>query len=217
MPIAEQQGRTEELGGWVVNRAAADVARWRTKRPTVRVAVALSQAQLDSGHTLGRIEAVLDRHGLSADGLILEINAKTFYGAARDGERNRTTAETAVGELARLGLGVLLDEFGCTHASFDTLRRLPFEMLRLDGSLTAALISPVADSALLSSALALTDALGILAIASRVETARQYDRLNELGIAFAQGRYVALPQPSSEVETHLHRWNVLDRASINLR
>lgn len=213
VPIAEQQGRSEILGAWVLERAAADVARWRKVKPTARVAVNLSADHLLSERTLDAVDLALERNHLRPDGLIFEVSAKVLTGT----RPQEAPYERSITALAERGLSVLLDDFGGTHTSLETLRTLSFDMLKLDGSFVSPLVSNSGDAELVESVLRLADALGILTIAARVETLTQYDRLRDIGVPFAQGYYLATPQRGCEVETQLPGWKVLDPQVINLK
>ena len=49
IPVAEETGQIEAIGDWVLERALAQVARWRaTLDPDLRIAVNLSAHQLRS-------------------------------------------------------------------------------------------------------------------------------------------------------------------------
>ena len=102
-------------------------------------------------------------------------------------------AQTAAGRLRalkNLGVGLEVDGFGSAHSSLSRLKRLPLDVLKLDGSLVAGLGEEPGGAAIVAAMIELAHALGWSVTAEEVETADQLARLRELGCDLAQGYHL---------------------------
>jgi EAL domain-containing protein (putative c-di-GMP-specific phosphodiesterase class I) len=112
-----------------------------------------------------------------------------------------TTRAEVLRSLRRLGVRILIDDFGTGFSSLDRLRRYPIDALKIDRSFVAGLgeRDPRADTALVVAILAMAEALGLDVIAEGVETPEQRDRLLALGCPQAQGFLFARPLAPADV------------------
>jgi EAL domain-containing protein (putative c-di-GMP-specific phosphodiesterase class I)/GGDEF domain-containing protein len=107
----------------------------------------------------GRIEAVLERTGLAADRLMLEISERSIPEPA---------VERSLRNLAAIGVRLAIDDFGSGWSSLAQIRSLPISLLKLDKSLVAE--PSLADAQLTMATVALAGALGIDTLAEGVES-----------------------------------------------
>jgi EAL domain-containing protein (putative c-di-GMP-specific phosphodiesterase class I) len=87
-----------------------------------------------------------------------------------------------------------MDDFGAGYSSLDRLCELPFSQLKLDASFVRKLPSQPRSGAVISSAVALAESVGMTLVVEGVETPEQRDRLLALGCQVAQGYLFARPQ-----------------------
>jgi EAL domain-containing protein (putative c-di-GMP-specific phosphodiesterase class I) len=102
--------------------------------------------------------------------------------------------------LKDLGVRLAIDDFGTGYATLDYVRRFSMaDALKIDQSFVAGLThfhSP--DSAIVSAAIVLSDALGFDTVAEGVEGPEQLAVLRRLGCAQAQGFYFGRPMPAAD-------------------
>jgi EAL domain-containing protein (putative c-di-GMP-specific phosphodiesterase class I) len=108
-------------------------------------------------------------------------------------------------ELKRLGVRIALDDYGTGYSSLTDLRRLTIDALKLDRSFVHGLGHDSEDTAIVSAALSMADALELGVTAEGVETLPQLARLRAGGCEYAQGYLFAPPAPASELEALLER------------
>jgi EAL domain-containing protein (putative c-di-GMP-specific phosphodiesterase class I) len=91
-----------------------------------------------------------------------------------------------------------LDDFGTGFSSFDYLRQLPFEYIKIDGSFIRNLASRPDDQVLVKAIVEIARAFSKKIIAEQVEDAQTLALLGEYGVDYAQGYYTGRPAPIAE-------------------
>ena len=115
------------------------------------------------------------------------------------------TESTAIAQLSRVselirtlkgfGCHFALDDFGTGLSSFSYLKELPVDFLKIDGSFIRNLHQDPIDRAMVEAIHAVGKALDIETIAEFVETQATLDVLQQIGIDYAQGYLLGMPEP----------------------
>ena len=192
IPAAEQSGFIVELGQWVLETACAQVRAWQLSVPALadlRVAVNLSARQMTPSLP-AQVKDVLDRSGLAAECLDLEITESVVMS---DLEGSLVVLD----ELAVLGVGLSIDDFGTGFSSLAYLKRLPLTTLKIDRCFVEDLNDDPREVSIVGAIIALAAALGLTQIAEGVETEAQLQQVEALGCAQAQGYLFSRPLPAA--------------------
>jgi EAL domain-containing protein (putative c-di-GMP-specific phosphodiesterase class I) len=104
------------------------------------------------------------------------------------------TAEL-MGRLKRLGCRFALDDFGTGFCSFEYLRHLPVDFLKIDGQFIRETPKRSLEYEMVSSMGVLARKLGMQTIAEFVETDDIFATIREMGIDFCQGFLFGRPTP----------------------
>jgi diguanylate cyclase (GGDEF)-like protein/PAS domain S-box-containing protein len=195
IPLAEETGLIRPIGGWVLDRACEQAARWQASDPTrqVRVGINLSSAQLGQADLAGHVAAAVRRTGADPALLCLEITETVLLG-------DSDASAGVVHELKALGLQIGIDDFGTGYSSFDCLRRLPVDWLKIDRSFVAGLGSDQRGTTIVGAMISMAHALRLPVVAEGVETPGQLDQLRQLGCDTAQGFLFAGPDDDDAVD-----------------
>ncbi|NCT92686.1 EAL domain-containing protein [Cellulomonas sp. APG4] len=184
-------GSVVELGQWLVDTVCAQLARWRRITPDVTVAVNLSHREFWAPDLPAFLTATLDRHGVPASSLVLEITESVIM-ADTQAARERMDA------LHALGLALHIDDFGTGHSSLGALRTFPVDALKIDGSFVRDLATDRQTSELVRIILAMGATLEMEVVAECVETPDQARHLAELGCRDVQGWLYSRALPAHE-------------------
>ena len=152
------------------------------------VAVNVSARHLGDGVLADRVLAELQRLGLPGRRLCLEV---TEPSSAED--LGRALAELAL--LRSVGVHLAIDDFGTGRVSFQHLRQLPIDRLKLDPSFIESTASSAHDTSIVRAILAMARELGIDVIAEGIETEEQERLLRRLGCPLGQGYRYGRPRP----------------------
>lgn len=101
--------------------------------------------------------------------------------------RSAGIIQTSIATFREMGVRISLDDFGTGFASFNHLRQLDFDELKIDTSFVAGLGKDRTSEVLVSGLLNIASGLGVSVIAEGVETEDQRRDLINLGCISAQG------------------------------
>jgi EAL domain-containing protein (putative c-di-GMP-specific phosphodiesterase class I) len=154
-----------------------------------RVAVNLSALQFGHAGLVRGVATTLDRHGLAAANLTLEITETT---AMSDADASMAVLQ----QLSDMGVDLSIDDFGTGYSSLMYLKRLPANELKIDRGFVRDLEQDSDDAAIVSAIVALGQALGLRIVAEGVETSNQQAFLTRLGCDSLQGYLLGHPLPA---------------------
>jgi diguanylate cyclase (GGDEF)-like protein/PAS domain S-box-containing protein len=196
--IAEACGLMVPLSEWVLSAACRQAKRWQIEfGASLRVAVNLPPVRLSDPGLAKKIAAELDRHGLPASALGIEIVESSLV-------ESHETVLANLSELKNAGIQVAIDDFGTGYSSFSYLKRLPVNYLKIDRAFTQRIPTDPTDTAICNALLAMAGELKLLAVAEGVENKQQADHLRAFGCKVAQGFYFSRPLPADECTRFIH-------------
>jgi diguanylate cyclase (GGDEF)-like protein/PAS domain S-box-containing protein len=184
--VAESTGLIRRIDRWVIDTVVAFVA---AQAPDIKVALNLSSRSFDDDVAFETMQAALLRHNVSGDRLLLEITETAALA-------NLSSAIRIMGKLRGLGCAFGLDDFGVGYSSFQYLKELPFDFVKIDGSFVKGLTLRPDDVVFVK---ALNDAVqgyGKSTIAEFVEDEATLNILREIGVDYAQGYLIGRPSPA---------------------
>jgi diguanylate cyclase (GGDEF)-like protein/PAS domain S-box-containing protein len=189
IPVAEETGLINGLGGLMLRRACADAALWPED---VRVAVNLSPLQFRTGNLLSIVMDALKQSGLPARRLELEITETLLL------EKSSQVLAT-LHALRALGVRISMDDFGTGYSSLSYLRSFPFDKIKIDQSFVRDLAANRDAQAIVRSIISLGIGLGVTITAEGVETEAELSWLRAEGCHEGQGFLFSKARPNAEV------------------
>ncbi len=192
IPYAERVGLIVPLGQLALERASDDLARWNKffpLDPPLFVSVNVSWRQIERREFANELRIFLARSNLPKGALKLEITESAIMA-------HEKKAAAALRKLGALGVGLAIDDFGTGQSSLSQLRRLPFDLVKVDKSFLA-----VGDKAeaILSSIVKLAHELELEVVVEGVELESDATRLRDLSCEYAQGFFFGTPLPATDV------------------
>jgi EAL domain-containing protein (putative c-di-GMP-specific phosphodiesterase class I) len=206
---AERTGLIRPLTRWVLDEAIGQCRRWLDEGLRLTVAVNLSARNLAEPDLPSAVSALLAKHQVPAELLVLEITESAVIDEPDQ-------AEHVVRRLVDLGLGMSLDDFGTGYSSMATLMQLPLRSLKVDRSFVNGLDRFAEDggesrgAVITRATVAMAQQLGLSVVAEGVETDAQLTQLRNLGCNAAQGFLLSRPTGAAEVTAYV-------RATATLR
>lgn len=187
MPIAESLGLSDPLGIWMLERACHAVRNWRNGGLThMKVSVNLSACQLFDEALPAKIQRVLERHGVPATALELEL---TETAAMADLGRTRALFSAMHG----IGIAIAIDDFGAGYSSLSYLKKLRFDKLKIDREFITDIERRRDSQAICKALIELGRGLDLAVLAEGVETEAEAAMLHTLGCTLFQGYHFSRP------------------------
>jgi EAL domain-containing protein (putative c-di-GMP-specific phosphodiesterase class I) len=189
IPVAEETGLINGLGGLMLRRACMDAAVWPDD---IRVAVNLSPLQFRTGNLLSIVMDALKQSGLPPKRLELEITETLLL------EKSGHVLAT-LHALRALGVRISMDDFGTGYSSLSYLRSFPFDKIKIDQSFVRDLAANRDAQAIVRSIISLGIGLGVTITAEGVETEAELGCLRAEGCHEGQGFLFSRPRPNAEI------------------
>jgi diguanylate cyclase (GGDEF)-like protein len=190
IPVAEETGLIVPLGEWVIRQACSDAAKWPSH---VKIAVNLSPSQFRSRALTQVVINALRVSGVAPSRLELEITEEILLG------HNRETL-AVLEQLRKLGIQIVMDDFGIGYSSLNYLRLFPFDKIKIDRSFVNDLSKGNALSLTIVQAVTrLARVLDVPSTAEGIETEEQLELVRAAGCTEFQGYLFSKPRPAAEI------------------
>jgi EAL domain-containing protein (putative c-di-GMP-specific phosphodiesterase class I) len=192
IPLAEESGSIGVLGRWILKTAMQQMKTWKANGLDVpKVAVNISAVQIKLPDFVETVRSLLIETGADARDFELELTESALL------EHSPETLAVFV-ELRLLGFSLVIDDFGAGHASFQYLRNLPIDKIKIDQAFVRQLSADSSDGLIVQTIASLARSLKLALVAEGVETAEQRDFLRNQGCDTGQGYFFSLPQAAED-------------------
>lgn len=185
IPAAERYSLMPQIDRWVISRAFDMLAAIRGELPVASINL--------SGLTFvdpGLIEFVRDefgRTGIPSTAVCFEITETAAI-------TNLDSAKRFIERMREMGVMIALDDFGSGMSSFNYLKSLPIDLLKIDGSFIRELDRNPVDYSMTEAINRLGHLLHVRTVAEFVESNEILDKLRVIGVDFAQGYAIHRPE-----------------------
>lgn len=181
LPDVARAGLGPRLTDFVLRRAMTDLAA----PMDLSVAVNVFPEEFQEPGFAARVRDALNAAGFDPRRLEVEVTETAMLDLGR--------SSAAISELQALGVRVALDDFGTGFTSFQALKDLPFDTLKIDRSFVQDCLTSTASAAIIHAVIGIGRALGLKIVCEGVETAEQAAFLKTAGAHYLQGYHFHRP------------------------
>jgi Amt family ammonium transporter len=193
LSAAERYQLMPAIDRWVIVEALATVARHvqLAGHGDWRFYINVSGQSLGDSEFLTFVQDAVERSGAPPECLVFEI---TETAAVAKLER----ARQFIVSLSRIGCRFALDDFGTGLSSFAYLQSLPVHVLKIDGTFVRRLAGSRVSASMVAAIAQVARVMELETIAESVESAAVLQRVEGLGVSYAQGFHLGRPAPLEE-------------------
>lgn len=197
IPMAEDIGLIGRIGNWVLRKVCHKARELQNGGlPPIRLAVNLSERQINQDFVDRILAPTLDEYGLPPSLLELEIS-ESFVMVHAD------SSIPVLEMIQDMGVVLAIDDFGSGSSSLAHLKRLPIHTLKIDQSLVRDIPHDPNDEAIARAVVALGHSMGLRVVAEGVETEQQRDVLRREGCDLLQGYLYSRPLSPHDLTDYL--------------
>lgn len=186
LSAANRFGLMVDIDHAVIRKALQVLAAYRAQGHDLRFTLNLSGYVFNDRRLVAYIRQHLENNGLDPSMIILEVTEQVAV-------RQLVQARGLIRELMALGCRFALDDFGAGFSSFNYLKHLPVDFIKIDGGFIRNMVKDRVDQAMVKSIIQIAGAVGKQTIAEYVQDAETLDMLRELKVDYAQGFHIAKP------------------------
>jgi EAL domain-containing protein (putative c-di-GMP-specific phosphodiesterase class I) len=196
---AERYQLMPQIDRWVVNAALMAMSSGEIKIASGRsCAINLSGQTLGDESFLSFVVESLDRTGVAPAAICFEVTEAAILS-------NVQHAQRFIEVLHGIGCEFSLDDFGSGMGSFSSLKHLPIDYLKIDGTYTRNLQDDEVNQEMVLAMIKLARTMQFRIVAEEVEHQEDFDWLRDVGVDFVQGHFVEAPTLIGSATTGTYR------------
>jgi diguanylate cyclase (GGDEF)-like protein len=185
---AEDFGIVNKIDRTVTTRSIEMLKLWHKQGRDVHLSINISARTFDDEDFLTDIAKQLEESGLPKGALVFEITETSLL-------RDLALVRQFIARMREAGASFALDDCGVGYSSFNYIRHLDLDYIKIDGSFIRNLHISSEDDAFVTALRDVARQKEILTVAEMVEHVETATRLREMGIDYGQGFYFAEPGP----------------------
>lgn len=189
IPALEREGDMSLLDRQVISKAIYYLSH---HSKLTKIAINLSAQGFSDERLLPLIQEKLEQYQVNANRIIFELTESASLS-------NIIATQSMIEKLSDLGCAFSIDDFGTGFSTFNYLKQLPAESVKIDGSFIVDLATNPVDLALVKAINEVATALGKKTVAEFVENEETLITLANIGVTYAQGYHLGKPKPVNEL------------------
>ncbi|MCH7670930.1 MAG: EAL domain-containing response regulator [Proteobacteria bacterium] len=200
IPLAEKTGLIDALSHQIYRKAVQQTSSWLAAGIYLKTSINFSIGSFADPDFVNFLVAATEDAGLDPRQLILEVTETQVMTDALD-------YMEVMMQIRMKNFGLSIDNFGTGNASKAQLEDIPFTELKIDGGYVRGAVTEEHARAILKTSINFGRNLDMETVADGVETQKEWDLVEELGIDYVQGFFCAKPMPNKELLLFLDSWH----------
>jgi diguanylate cyclase (GGDEF)-like protein len=199
IPIAEDTGLINQIGDWVLNTACAQISNWNRRfgsEQFLTMSINVSKRQLLGPKFISTVRSAKNTFNLRSQELKIEVTESTVTEV-------RSGVAQILCDIRRLGIPIVMDDFGTGVSSLSALHEYPIDILKIDQSFIRVLDQDRSLLAIVDAIAQLAANLNIQTVAEGVETRDIVGALQSINCTWAQGYFFSKPLNTEDAEQYI--------------
>jgi diguanylate cyclase (GGDEF)-like protein/PAS domain S-box-containing protein len=193
LPAAERYYLSSNIDKWVVERAFYMLNKIKNDMLIIGLcSINLSGTSIGNADFLQFMLEKVDEFQIQPKSICFEITETAIIS-------NLNAAKIFIEKLRDKGFMFALDDFGTGLSSYEYLKELPVDKLKIDGVFIQGIDKDPIKLAMVKSINEIGHVMGLETIAEFVETKSIFETLKSIQVDYAQGYYISKPQALKDI------------------
>ncbi len=192
IPAAERYNLMQLIDREIIFKTFSFIKKHSDDENITHYSINLSGNTLDDKDIIAYINDTADKFDIDKRLICFEITETAAI-------KNLNKAKTLIKKLKESGFKFALDDFGSGLSSFQYLKSLPVDFLKIDGSFVSDMVNNTIDHAMVAAINEVAHIMGIQTIAEYVENEQIMKKLRAINVDFGQGYGIEQPKPIKEI------------------
>ena len=207
IPFSERSGLITALDHYIFERVMSDMEKWLAEGEYVpKVSINISRRTIYDPGVIDFLKESTIRHHVPPHKVEMELTESL---AAKDS----AYLYQLVNKVKELGMTTSIDDFGTGYSSLNSLKKLPFDVLKIDKSFIDDIEIDRKARDIVGAIIQISHSLNLYTVAEGVETEGQIQILKGMGLDSVQGFYYSKPRPNYEFRKFLKE-NPFDKEGL---
>lgn len=200
IPLLEQDDLFFELGNWILRQVFSDGKEFLKDNPDLIIHVNISYRQIERKEFRSKLVSLLTLSGFPPENLCLELTERCNF-------LNMDCLRNEVDFFRSCGIKIALDDFGTGFSSFNLLREIPVDIIKIDREFVKDIENNRTDQSIVQAIVQCAHNMCIPVCVEGIENAELKDYMQQYDITKFQGYYYAKPLAKAqfkESELYVH-------------
>lgn len=199
IPEAEESGLIVAIGEWVIRESCRQINAWRALGcPFINVGVNVAAKQLKQTGFDTTILRILEEYDIPPSCLEIEITENVII--------SHTDIISMIDKLRKLGLKIILDDFGTGNSSLTYLTQVNIDRLKIDRSFVKNISKSRNDEVIIEAVISMAKNLNFKVLAEGVDAQTQIDFLKSKSCDEVQGFFYSKPLYPDEIVEYMKKF-----------
>lgn len=187
IPLFEKNKFIVDLDIYIFEKVCKLLRQWTDSgKKVIHIAVNLSRVNIENPTFIKNFKFILEKYNIEPSFIELEITESALYDGIHDFPK-------IIDRLKRIGFGISIDDFGAGYSSFNTIKDVKVDTLKLDREFFKYTVDDDRCRKVIASIISMAKSLDTKVVSEGVETEGQVEFLRSIGCDMAQGYFFDRP------------------------
>ena len=193
IPVFERNGLIADVDKHMWRCACEILADWKSRNIDSFISINISPKDFYFMDVVSELKGLVEEFDIEPEKLRVEITETVMVTGSID-------IFKIVADLREFGFIVEMDDFGSGYSSLNLLKDLNFDVIKIDMQFLKDSERNMKAGMIIKNIINMSEDLGIDTLTEGVETAKQFEKLFEMGCKLYQGYYFSKPIPLEDFE-----------------
>jgi diguanylate cyclase (GGDEF)-like protein len=196
--IAEKANLITYIDDYVLEKGIKTLKKWENDNflKDLNMAINISANKFNEKNFIDDLKNLINKYKINPKRLQIEITETLSM-------QNIYRTIEILNQIKELGVQIALDDFGTGYSSFNYLKKLPFDVLKIDQTFVRDVLEDKDDLVITKMIVEISKILNKINVAEGVENRKILEIITSLGAYIIQGYYFSKPLSEEELKNYV--------------